>query len=61
VFGFDVPTVCPGVDSRLLNPREMWHDPDAYDAAYRKLAEGFAKNFAQFRPLVKHEVSAAGP
>jgi phosphoenolpyruvate carboxykinase (ATP) len=61
VFGFDVPTSCPGVDSRLLSPRGMWPEQSAYDASYAKLAEGFRKNFEQFRPLVRPEVANAGP
>jgi phosphoenolpyruvate carboxykinase (ATP) len=61
MFGFEVPTHCPGVDPKLLNPRDMWADPSAYDAAYCQLAERFGKNFAQFRPLVRSEVASAGP
>ncbi|WP_322795104.1 phosphoenolpyruvate carboxykinase (ATP) [Tepidiforma sp.] len=61
VFGFEVPLSCPGVDTRLLTPRETWADPDEYDRAYRGLAEKFAANFEQFRSLVRPEVAAAGP
>ena len=61
VFGFDVPTSCPGVDSRLLNPREMWPDQAAYDEVYTNLADKFSKNFEQFRPLVTQAVTEAGP
>jgi phosphoenolpyruvate carboxykinase (ATP) len=61
MFGFEVPTFCPRVDPKLLNPRDVWADPAAYDEAYRQLAQRFAKNFAQFRPLVRPEVAMAGP
>lgn len=61
VFGFDVPTACPGVDSRLLDPREMWADPSEYEQGLQLLAEKFRKNFEQFRPLVSPEVANAGP
>ncbi|MCA9852815.1 MAG: phosphoenolpyruvate carboxykinase (ATP), partial [Dehalococcoidia bacterium] len=61
VFGFDVPTSCPGVDSHLLNPREMWPDKAAYDEVYTNLADKFSKNFEQFRPLVTQAVTEAGP
>jgi phosphoenolpyruvate carboxykinase (ATP) len=60
-FGFDVPMACPGVDQRLLNPREMWSDPDAYDRAAQDLARQFRASFDQFRSLVRPEVAAAGP
>lgn len=32
IFGLEVPVGAPGVGSALLNPRETWHDPEAYDA-----------------------------
>jgi phosphoenolpyruvate carboxykinase (ATP) len=61
VFGFEVPVTAPGVDSRLLNPREMWSDPEEYDRVQSGLAEKFRANFGQFRNLVRPEVAAAGP
>jgi phosphoenolpyruvate carboxykinase (ATP) len=61
VFGFEVPLRCPGVDSRLLDPRAMWADGEEYDRVYRGLAERFAANFGQFRPLVRPGVATAGP
>jgi phosphoenolpyruvate carboxykinase (ATP) len=48
VFGFEVPVDVPGVDSKLLDPRGTWRDPEAYDAKARELAEMFRDNFAQF-------------
>ncbi len=61
VFGFEVPVDCPGVESKLLTPRETWPDPMAYDDAVNDLARKFRANFDQFRPLVKPEVANAGP
>lgn len=61
VFGFDVPVQCPGVDTRLLTPRELWSDSEAYDRAYEDLAAKFRESFEQFRGLVKPEVAVAGP
>ncbi len=61
LFGFDVPLTAPGVDSRLLTPREMWGDADEYDRVYAGLAEKFRANFGQFRGLVRPEVAQAGP
>src|SRR5213595_2074678 len=32
IFGLHVVTSCPGVPSTILNPRQTWSDPAAYDA-----------------------------
>ncbi len=60
-FGFEVPLSCPGVNAGLLDPRSQWGDKAAYDRTYEQLADGFRKNFAQFRDLVSPEVAEAGP
>ncbi len=57
VFGFEVPLEVPGVDTKLLEPRSTWADPDAYDRKARELAEMFRENFEKFPP----ELAAAGP
>ena len=49
VFGFDVPVDVPGVDSKLLDPRGTWRDPEAYDTKASELAQMFRENFAQVR------------
>ena len=48
LFGFEVPVEVPGVDSRLLDPRSTWADPEAYDRKARELAAMFSENFAKF-------------
>ena len=45
VFGFDVPTECPGVPSRILNPANTWSSRADYDHKYRALAARFIENF----------------
>jgi phosphoenolpyruvate carboxykinase (ATP) len=57
VFGFLVPVEVPGVDSRLLDPRSTWRDPEAYDRKAHELAVMFRENFEQFSP----ELAVAGP
>ena len=61
VFGFEVPTDVPGVDSSLLEPRSTWRDPSAYDLEARKLAAMFRANFEQFAADAGEAVAAAGP
>jgi len=61
LFGFDVPTTVPGVDSQLLDPRSTWRDPEAYDRKARELARMFRDNFEQFADEAGPEVVAAGP
>lgn len=39
IFGLEVPTRVPDVPDDLLNPRDTWSDPNAYDAQARMLAE----------------------
>ena len=45
VFGFKIPTECPGVPSEILLPRNTWDNPDKYDEQARKLGSLFNKNF----------------
>ena len=47
VFGLRVPRSCPGVDSALLDPRTMWSDKNAYDAAAVRLREMFRDNYVR--------------
>ncbi len=60
-FGFCVPTSCPGVDAKLLDPRSTWRDAAAYDAKAAELATMFRENFEQFRAEAGDAVAAAGP
>jgi phosphoenolpyruvate carboxykinase (ATP) len=62
VFGFEVPVSVPGVDSKLLDPRSTWRDPERYDVKARELARAFRDNFEQkFAAEAAAEVAAAGP
>ena len=61
LFGFQVPTALPGVESAILNPRETWADKAAYDAQARALVDMFNQNFAKFELHVDADVKAAAP
>ncbi|MBN2333204.1 MAG: phosphoenolpyruvate carboxykinase (ATP) [Deltaproteobacteria bacterium] len=45
LFHILLPQSCPGVPSKILNPRETWTDKKAYDARSAKLAAEFAAHF----------------
>ena len=61
IFGFEVPVEVPGVDSKLLDPRSTWADPEAYDRQAAELARMFRENFTKFAETAGPEVAAAGP
>ena len=48
VFGLHVPTSCPGVPTELLQPRNTWSDPAAYDAKAAELKAKFDENYRKF-------------
>ena len=52
---------CPAVPPEILRPRESWSDKSAYDAAAKKLAGLFNKNFETYAAGASAEVKAAGP
>ncbi len=60
VFGLTVPTVCPDVPSKLLDPRSTWSDAKAYDEKAQALARRFRENFEQFSD-VDETIRAVGP
>jgi phosphoenolpyruvate carboxykinase (ATP) len=60
-FGFEFPLRLPGVDSKILDPREAWSDKAAYDATAQKLVQAFIDNFEQFEQHVDAGVREAAP
>jgi phosphoenolpyruvate carboxykinase (ATP) len=60
-FGFAVPEQCPDVPTEILNPRQTWQDPEAYDRQAQALAQQFKNNFTQYVGNVSPEVAASGP
>nr|WP_255630842.1 phosphoenolpyruvate carboxykinase [Novosphingobium sp. FKTRR1] len=60
-FGFDVPVEVAGVDTKLLDPRGAWADPEAYDVTAQDLVRKFIDNFEQFAEHVDESVRQAAP
>jgi phosphoenolpyruvate carboxykinase (ATP) len=61
MFGFAVPSSCPGVPAELLQPKNTWADKAAFEATKEKLIDLFQKNFQQFESGVDRKILAAGP
>ena len=53
-FNFEVPTSLPGVDDKILDPRDTYEDVSVWEEKAKDLAGRFIKNFA------KYEGNAAG-
>lgn len=48
VFNFEVPTALPGVDSKILDPRDTYADPGEWETKAHDLASRFIKNFEKY-------------
>ena len=61
-FDFVVPTELPGVDSKILDPRDTYADAAQWDEKAKDLAGRFIKNFAKFEGNAAGKaLVAAGP
>ena len=45
IFGLHIPNAVPGVPYEVLDPRQNWPDPEAYDRQAEKLRGMFEENF----------------
>ncbi len=62
IFNLEIPRNIPGIDSRILNPRNNWSDPEQWDRQAIELAEKFISNFAHFTDNeATRKLIAAGP
>jgi phosphoenolpyruvate carboxykinase (ATP) len=48
LFNLEVPLYLPGVDEKILDPRDTYIDPTLWETKARKLARLFIDNFKQF-------------
>ena len=61
-FDFVVPTELPGVDPKILDPRDTYADAGEWDKKAKELAEMFIKNFKKFEGHKDgKELAKAGP
>ena len=60
-FNVDIPQSCPGVPPQILNPRDTWSSPDAYDTMAKKVAKMFFDNFHEKYPHMPADIINAGP
>jgi phosphoenolpyruvate carboxykinase (ATP) len=61
IFGFNIPSQCPGVPSEILNPRNTWENKNAYDQKARELALKFNENFEKYASLASQSILSAAP
>ncbi|MDO4965820.1 MAG: phosphoenolpyruvate carboxykinase (ATP), partial [Lachnospiraceae bacterium] len=48
MFDFEVPTELPGVDPKILDPRDTYADPTEWETKAKDLASRFVKNFVKY-------------
>lgn len=61
IFGLAMPKTCPNVPAEILNPRQTWDDPEAYDQKAFTLASYFNENFETFSDFASQEIKDAAP
>jgi len=61
-FRLSIPKALPGVNSKVLNPRNAWPDAEAFDQTAHKLAGMFIENFKKYlKADEEFDFTAAGP
>lgn len=60
-FGLEIPTSCPGIPEKILQPYENWQSKENFLATASRLADAFTKNIAQYKNLIPPEVIKSGP
>jgi phosphoenolpyruvate carboxykinase (ATP) len=56
-----MPTYCPNVPSKILNPKLTWENKDDYDAKAQFLAKKFNENFKKYEEFANKEIMNAMP
>ncbi|MCM3742547.1 phosphoenolpyruvate carboxykinase (ATP) [Sporosarcina luteola] len=61
IFGLAMPKTIAGVPTEVLNPRNAWSDPLAYDQKAKELADLFRDNFKKFGHVSEEITEKGGP
>jgi phosphoenolpyruvate carboxykinase (ATP) len=61
VFGFEVPSSCPGLPEDVLFPERAWPSEEVYRARYEELAARYVGNFRKLAPELPPGLESAGP
>lgn len=61
LFGWELPESISDVDSNVLSPRNTWSNPEEYDAAEKKLASMYVKNFEKYAGKGDVDYTQFGP
>ena len=61
VFGVNIPNQCADVPAEILNPKQTWDDPQAFDEAAANLAKKFNDNFQTYEDQASAEIRGAAP
>ncbi len=62
IFDFEIPTELPGVDPKILDPRDTYANAEEWTVKAKDLAERFIKNFKKYENnAAGKELVAAGP
>ncbi len=62
IFDFEIPTELPGVDPKILDPRDTYANPEEWEVKAKDLAERFIKNFKKYtNNAAGKALVAAGP
>lgn len=51
IFKLQMPAACTGVDSSVLNPKNLWQNNEEYDRQARMLADKFAENYKKYADI----------
>ena len=61
VFGLNIPLKVKGVPDEILQPRNTWRSPEAYDEKASELAKQFVGNFKEYESNVDKKILDASP